>query len=197
MSKSNKGGKFERDTCRQLSTWFSDGERDDMFWRSAGSGGMATRRRSKGLQTTGHCGDVAATDEIGRVLLDVVTIELKRGYSKFTFQDSFDKIAGAAVQEWEKHVVQSIGDHELAGSVAWMLIARRDRRGALVYIPFSLFKRLREVGGFQHCPAPCGKFSTEIRFEEGVRRITCFCTTLDNLLKEVTPQHIHKLHEQL
>src|SRR5262245_2386383 len=49
-----KGSKFERDLCRQLSLWWSDGKRDDVFWRASQSGGRAKFRGRRGLQTHGQ-----------------------------------------------------------------------------------------------------------------------------------------------
>ena len=37
-----KGSSFERLVCKRMSMWLSKGERDDLFWRSAMSGGRAT-----------------------------------------------------------------------------------------------------------------------------------------------------------
>src|SRR5215216_6431446 len=37
-----KGPQWEREVCRALSLWVTNGERVDVFWRSAMSGGRAT-----------------------------------------------------------------------------------------------------------------------------------------------------------
>jgi len=37
-----KGASFERDICRRLSLWVSAGKQEDVFWRSAMSGGRST-----------------------------------------------------------------------------------------------------------------------------------------------------------
>lgn len=197
MSKSDKGGKFERETCRLLSMWFSEGRRDDMFWRSAGSGAMATVRGRQGKLTSGQYGDVSATDEEGQALLDVVTIELKRGYSKHTVQDTLDKLPTAAVQKWEEHCVQAMSDHELAGTFAWLLIHRRDRRAALVYMPVRLFKALREVGALRGKSLPSCRLSTSMRIADSVVPVSVFCMTLDNFMSEVAPSHILEILRKL
>ena len=44
-----KGGEYERTVCKKLSLWVSNGTRDDIFWRSAMSGGRATLQRKKGI----------------------------------------------------------------------------------------------------------------------------------------------------
>ena len=44
MGKSQKGGAWEREFSKYLSLWITEGERDDVFWRSSQSGGRATQR---------------------------------------------------------------------------------------------------------------------------------------------------------
>lgn len=142
MAKSGKGSQFERDTCRELSLWFTEGKRDDVFWRSAGSGAMAKTRSKVGKNTFGQYGDVQAVDPIGQPLIDLFSIELKRGYAAATFADMMDKKPGAAEQGWEKFVNQAIIDHRNAGSLSWWLITRRDRRDPLITIPWTISRKL-------------------------------------------------------
>lgn len=192
-SKSNKGGKFERDTCRQLSTWFSKTNRDDLFWRSAGSGGMATNRRFAGKQTANHVGDIAVADPEGAPLLELVSIELKRGYSKINFADSFDSLPQARVQPWEEFILQANRDATAAGAFSWWLIARRDRRETLVFMPFKLYRKFLEVGCLFSTP-PCAKLHVSIK-DSGEFRL--FCTSLGNLLHSVERRHILKILKNL
>jgi len=55
-----KGAAFERLVCRSLSMWLSRGTRDDLFWRSAMSGGRATVGKKKGLIRESQLGDVSS-----------------------------------------------------------------------------------------------------------------------------------------
>jgi hypothetical protein len=77
-----KGGNFENEVCKQLSLAYSKGTRDDLFARTDGSGGKATRRRKKGLETANATGDIGIADVIGKPLIDSWGIECKAGYSK-------------------------------------------------------------------------------------------------------------------
>ena len=77
-----KGSGFEREVAKALSLWWTEGSRDDVFWRSSNSGGRATARRKRGQRTAGQHGDIAATDPVGEPFLKVVTIELKAGYGR-------------------------------------------------------------------------------------------------------------------
>lgn len=76
-----KGGSYENEIARQLSLWFTNGERDDVFGRSDGSGSRFTSRWKKGKNTANQHGDIAAMDAIGEPLIKIWSIEVKTGYS--------------------------------------------------------------------------------------------------------------------
>ena len=59
-----KGAEFERKICKQLSRWI-DSNREDLFWRSAMSGGRATLKSNKG-EVSGQAGDITSIDKIGQ-----------------------------------------------------------------------------------------------------------------------------------
>lgn len=84
-----KGGNFERAICVDLSRWISDGESDDVFWRTAGSGARSTTRRKKSESTKNSAGDIGLLDpdhELGKRFLDTFLVELKVGYSTRTIK---------------------------------------------------------------------------------------------------------------
>lgn len=136
-----KGSSYEREVCKLLSKWWTNGERDDVFWRSSNSGGRATMRGKSGKRTAGSYGDIAATDPIGKPLLDLFTIELKRGYNRSTIGDLIDR-GRQAPSGVELFLDQAMTAAEHAGSKTWMLIHRRDMRQALVYLPWRSLMRL-------------------------------------------------------
>ena len=72
-----KGGSFDREVCQKLSKWVSYGERDDIFWRSAMSGGRATVGMKRGIKRTSQAGDITAIDPLGNKLTDKFVIECK------------------------------------------------------------------------------------------------------------------------
>lgn len=138
MSKSAKGSAFERECCVKLSLWWTQDlpePREDIFWRTAGSGARAKVRGRKSKQTHGQHGDICAIDPIGQPLIDLLTIELKRGYSKHTIADLLDKPEGAAKQVYEKWIEQAKESHKHAKSNSWLLIVKRDRRLAMAISP--------------------------------------------------------------
>ncbi|KKM79618.1 hypothetical protein LCGC14_1348160 [marine sediment metagenome] len=77
-----KGGDWERECAKQLSLWWTNGERDDTIWRTSGSGSRFTTRRKQGIDTYNAAGDLCATDPIAQPLFDFLLIECKRGYAK-------------------------------------------------------------------------------------------------------------------
>lgn len=146
MAKSSKGSAFEREVCKMLSRWWTGDERDDVFWRSAGSGGMAKNRSNRGGTAFGQYGDIQATDPIGQPLIDVCSIELKRGYAQANIQNLLDKPANAKAQQLETFLAQAANDSKLAGSPYWMLIVRRSQKQALVMFNKSFLAQLKEAG---------------------------------------------------
>ncbi len=136
---SSKGASFERDISRQLSLWWTHGERDDVFWRSSMSGGRATVRAKKGQKTAYQNGDITATDPIGSPLIENVVIELKRGYKKWGVLDLLDSpkpekstLAGFLAQVEE--------ECKNAGVSAFVLICKRDGRKPVVIFPMGMLE---------------------------------------------------------
>lgn len=138
-----KGSAFEREICKQLSRWWSHGERDDIFWRSSQSGGRATQRSKKGLRTFGCYGDITAVDPIGQPLLQFVTIELKRGRSHGSPGDLLDFKANNEKHPFVQCLKQAERSAMEAGSKGWALICRRDHRRAVIYLNVEIYAILR------------------------------------------------------
>jgi hypothetical protein len=88
-----KGSSFERKICKELSLWVSLGERDNLFWRSAISGGRATVRHKKGLDVRNQLGDITSIDTWGDALTDNFIIECKHykdlEWSQFVYGKGF------------------------------------------------------------------------------------------------------------
>lgn len=170
-----KGSRFEREVCKQLSLWWSGGTDDAVFYRSHGSGARATSRSRRGKDTPNSHGDVMAVDPSGQPLLDLATIELKRGYNRSTLQDLIDGSAG----EWGKWIEQAEESCEGAGSYSWLIIARRDKRSPLAVVPWCLGQRLVCTEGD----------SITVRHDAG----TFIACRLDDLLKHNTPKDLKTL----
>lgn len=188
-----KGSTFEREFCYELSNWWSDGEEDDIFWRSQASGGRATTRSKTGKRTSGHYGDVAATDARGAPLINLLTIELKRGYSSQTMMDVLDRNPKMKLGGWEGFLSQAINSHTQAGSFAWLLYTRRDRRTGWFYFPTYLLNTLRAVGAFPRSPRPAITASINVREGKTSRWHNIYGTTKENFFRSVTPDHIREV----
>lgn len=76
-----KGSGYERNICKKLSLWWSNEKKDDIFWRTSQSGGRATQRMKSGCTTENSSGDACYLDAVGKPLVDLVCIEMKKGYT--------------------------------------------------------------------------------------------------------------------
>jgi len=183
----DKGTQFEREICKQISLWWTENERDDIFWRSSNSGGRATVRDRQSKQTFGQYGDVQATDPIGQPLIDLCTIEIKRGYGNASVGDVVDKSPTAAEQKWEKFVMQAKGDAEKAGSVAWLLITKRDRRDTMCFFPTALFRPLMHTA---KCSLLFSRPFMRLSLILNEKEERIFGTPFSQFMKYVTPDDI-------
>lgn len=73
----NKGSEFERVVCKKLSLLISKGQRTDLLWRSAMSGGRATIQFNKGESNKTQTGDISAIAAEGAFLVEKYLFELK------------------------------------------------------------------------------------------------------------------------
>ena len=201
-SKRRSGGKkgtpFERRICKELSLWWTNGDRDDVFWRTATSGGRATQRAKTKRGTFGQEGDVQATDPIGQPLMDVFAIELKRGYQKTTIQDLFDYpvhnhpgTGKPMLSQMELFIKQAKEAKVQGRTKAWMLIQQRDRRDAVL-----LFPKLQVFSRICISLAMNAKHYTTMIYtsHETKRRNIIVVTTWNDFRNAVGPHHIHDLY---
>lgn len=101
MGGHGKGAGFERETCRELSRWVSNGTREDIFWRSAMSGGRATVALKTGKKLKAHAGDIVMTDRLGAALVDQFMLECKF-YKDLQLQNLVLDNGGGIVDFWTK-----------------------------------------------------------------------------------------------
>jgi hypothetical protein len=180
-----KGSSYEREICKQLSKWWTDGSRDDVFWRSSQSGGRATQRAKHGLRTYGAYGDIAAVDPIGEPLLKLFTIELKRGRSHGCPNDLLDCRPSTVAKPFECALVQAIDASKRAQSRYWMLVSRRDGRQSMVFLPWMVRTDLPNLlsGPFAVFDLLLCSSNAPLRFV-GLK--------LDDFLRRVSPKDICK-----
>lgn len=150
----NKGSPFEREICKQLSLWWTNGRTDDVFWRTQGSGGRATNRSKRGRSTFGQYGDICAVNPIGLPLTNLFLLELKRGYHHSNIYELFDrdvrhKNSPKKQLQWEEWYDKANDNNEKAGTYSWLLIAKRDYRDTIVHMREDTLTLFQHAGAFQ------------------------------------------------
>jgi len=174
--KSSKGSSYEREISKRLSKWWTNGERDDVFWRSQQSGGRATQRAKKGKTTKNQEGDIQAMDPIGQPLIDKVSIELKCGYPNF----GIDQI----IQSKRKNfllldfIEQCKRESEPTNRDFWLIVKQDFKKEIVIYNRrFHSFLLSINV-----------KFKTYVHFF--INDEHYFCTELEKFLELVHPEAI-------
>lgn len=188
-----KGGGYEREFCKKLSLWWTGGESDSIFWRTSNSGGRATVRYRKNAKTKNQHGDVCATDLSGQPMIDAFCIELKRGYSRSTLFDLFDKGPKAKVQQYEAWIAKTILSAEASGSLGWMLVTRRDQRLDFVVIPSWMWRQLKSDDDTKSGPLPFVKCELDLRIGNSQRRLWVVGMLLTDWFERVMPFAIERI----
>lgn len=120
-----KGASFEREICRKLSLWLSNGANEDHLWRSAMSGGRSTVAAAKGKRLADQAGDISAITPLGHSLTSKFMIELKF-YRDLGFA-SLHESKGNLAKFWLEARRQAVRYDKLP-----MLIAKQNQRDVLV-----------------------------------------------------------------
>jgi len=154
-NKARKGAEFEREVCKELSLWWMDGKRDDVFWRTSNSGGRATVRRKKSKSTFGQNSDVQAIDPIGQPLIDVMLLELKCGYSESSFIDWFDG-KGHVWLDWITKIEEEAFE---SGTPYWGIVWKRKYKKATVTMPLLFYNEIRIGCGYPKSEVPVFRIS--------------------------------------
>lgn len=135
-----KGAEFERKMSKRLSLWWTDGARNDIFWRGKGSGARFTQ----GTGSRHTSGDMVADDPIGQPLVGWFNFEFKhhRDFNLFEAIEPPTK-TGKVRTFWE----QTCNDAEKADKEP-ILICKRDLRHPYLFI----HKRFRHLlpDGFRY-----------------------------------------------
>jgi len=126
-----KGNQFEREVAVSLSRWVSDGVQDDIFWRSATSGGRATWAKSRtGNTLKNQVGDLSYIDSLGKKFIDTFAVEIKH-YASLDFQGLIT-CKGKLCQFWA-----TINKESTAHGKYAMLIAKQNRMPVVVCVTHS------------------------------------------------------------
>lgn len=129
-----KGASFERWVCRELSKWLTNGKREDLFWRSAMSGGRSTiyARRGEELRAAAQAGDISGVDEVGCAFVNDYYIECKF-YKYLNIDSLFFEFSGSGLlMFWN----QSRKHASVLGKRT-MLIAKQNYKPALMCLEMN------------------------------------------------------------
>jgi hypothetical protein len=143
-------------------------------------------RARKGKRTFGSYGDVTAVDPIGGPLLELFTIELKRGRSHGLPCDLLDVSPSNGERPFERTLKQAIASHEQAQSHFWMIIGRRDRRIPIVYFPRLFIRRYAQKFGSASWASYRVRLNVDKR-ENIVERVSFVALALHDFFKRFTP----------
>lgn len=134
-----KGSSFERKICKALSLWISKGEDEDLFWRSAMSGGRATTSAKSGKLLRRQCGDISAVSPEGHKLTDYFYVELKH-VKDLAFDSFILKKAGSLYKFWltAKREAKRYNRNP-------MIIAKQNNYPEIVVVLEGSFQNVNEV----------------------------------------------------
>jgi len=168
---SAKGSAYERKVAKRLSLWFSNGERDDLFYRTVGSGGRATQRFTAGKMTANSAGDLSSTDEVGAPFLQCVSVEIKKGYKQATLSQLFS----ARKPELLAFFAQSGTSAMQANVPNWLVIHKPDFQPEMVYMNMGLFNQVFDINP-KKTPTTVEAFPVPVIFifMGNMRPVACF-----------------------
>jgi hypothetical protein len=123
-----KGAQFEREVCVALSKWVSRNTKEDVFWRSAMSGGRATVQHNRsGKKFSNQVGDISCIDPIGHKFMSCFAVECKY-YANLDFQGIITG-KGKLLAFWKEIISQAYAHGKRP-----FLVARQNRMPTLVCI---------------------------------------------------------------
>lgn len=147
---SQKGGAFERKMCKTLSLWVSGNTRDDLYWRTALSGGVATiRNRKKGLKIRSQLGDIAAVDPKGARLLRYFFVECKHKKS-LEIQSWIFGRTGVLPEIWQKPSEQATDCGKMP-----LCLVKQNQHPELVLTTKGGYELLRKAARYGDLPVRC------------------------------------------
>jgi hypothetical protein len=185
MSKSKKGGEFERNRCKLLSKWWSNDEHDDLFWRSSQSGGRATQRAKFGKRTINADGDIAPTHSSAEPLTDYFLFECKTGYKDqvdaLKYVDSDGKVN--MLQEWWR---KASTERYRGGKKEVMLIIKRRGKEVICVISVKFLGKAEQYNGEYE--------GAVVGIRAGMQAL--MCVNYDQFFSWLTPETIKLLIER-
>lgn len=100
-----KGAGFERKICKLFSLWVSDGTMEDLFWRTAMSGGRSTVAYKKG-RLVRQCGDMGSVAPEGHEFTNKYMVECKH-VKHLGLESFFISQTGELYKFWKKATAEA------------------------------------------------------------------------------------------
>lgn len=138
-----KGSQAERDVSRDLSLWWTNHDRDDLIWRTSGSGARFTTRAKAGLHTAGSAGDFTFIDSLAKPLFDLLVIENKIGYDKLI--DPLSTVDSEKLDILDTWLKKAHLECQQTNRHYPMVIFKRNRKNRCVLLPFMLFNAIAQM----------------------------------------------------
>jgi hypothetical protein len=183
-----KGSQEEREVSKILSLWWTHNNRDDVIWRTSGSGARATTRTKQGKTTAYQYGDFTFIDPIAKPLFDLFLIEGKRGYSRqvavLDFVDSLSRNKDPIILRWW---MKAEAERIEANRKYAVLILKRDRKNRIIMMENRLFERIAKIEG---------KFETEYlgnKIKITLDNLIFIIILLDSFITWCKPETIKKM----
>lgn len=120
-----KGSQFEREICVILSKWITENKREDVFWRSALSGGRATVGAKSGKRHSSQVGDISCIHHSGSKFGEAFAVECKH-YADLNYTGLLTG-KGKLLDFWNEIKAQALTHNKFP-----FLVARQNRMKAMV-----------------------------------------------------------------
>lgn len=171
-----KGSSFERFVARKLSLFLSNGERDDIAWRTQSSGATFTRRNKLGKEAANQAGDISYKHELAFRFFTKFEVEVK-AYKNINLWSILDQ-NGEGLYEFLKQVIRD----SLASKKHPMLIVKQNNKDILILIDQHIYDKMNFT--IQTCPIELSIF--KIFAEENYWRYFSVMKFNDFLKMELT-----------
>ncbi len=168
----SKGAGFEREICRKLSLWLSKGEKTDLLWRSAMSGGRATISMKKGEKLSNQSSDISSIHPLGHMLTSKFSIECKY-YKDLYFEYTVHGLNNDFDDWWLKITVEAKQHNKSP-----MMIVKQNYKPDMIVVD-KLGKKIFFPKGWRHF----------VYFGE----LNCYVSPLDLCLKASSPDMLGEL----
>ena len=133
-----KGSAWERAVAKELSLWLTNNERDDIFARNATSGAAFTIASKRGKSTSRMPGDLMAAHPLAFEFLNKISVECKHMASLALENYLFDFSGRSPMTK----IVKLAEEQAKSVGLAYMIIAKQNRRDPLILVPWDLGQML-------------------------------------------------------